>query len=191
MDTIYSWASSQPIWLQVVIGLTLFSIGFPVVLLCLYYAWRVLAAIDEVAMPIVTELTKVAMRFALWLALAFAGLLALRYAIEASSQLLAYQIAAVFSMAPAELQQLRERIATGTWLVLTVGAPTVIYLSSNRLRSYCKSQIESWRAAIGADRDDETPNPSIERTRSGSAGLAFISFWAKPTPPPRAAHIKR
>ena len=37
----------------------------------------------------------------------------------------------------------------------------------------------------------QTPNPSIERTRSGSAGLAFISFWAKPAPPPRAAHVKR
>ena len=36
-----------------------------------------------------------------------------------------------------------------------------------------------------------TPNPSIERTRSGAAGLAFISFWAKPAPPPRAAHVKR
>ena len=36
-----------------------------------------------------------------------------------------------------------------------------------------------------------TPNPSIERTRSGIAGLAFISFWAKPAPPPRAAHVKR
>ena len=36
-----------------------------------------------------------------------------------------------------------------------------------------------------------TPNPSIERTRSGSAGLAFISFWAKPALPPRAAHVKR
>ena len=36
-----------------------------------------------------------------------------------------------------------------------------------------------------------TPNPSIERTRSGSTGLAFISFWAKPAPPPRAAHVKR
>ena len=35
------------------------------------------------------------------------------------------------------------------------------------------------------------PNPFIERTRSGSAGLAFISFWAKPAPPPRAAHVKR
>ena len=35
------------------------------------------------------------------------------------------------------------------------------------------------------------PNPSIERTRSGSADLAFISFWAKPAPPPRAAHVKR
>ena len=36
-----------------------------------------------------------------------------------------------------------------------------------------------------------TPNPFIERTRSGSAALAFISFWAKPAPPPRAAHVKR
>ena len=35
------------------------------------------------------------------------------------------------------------------------------------------------------------PNPSIERTRSGSAGLAFILFWAKPALPPRAAHVKR
>ena len=35
------------------------------------------------------------------------------------------------------------------------------------------------------------PNPSIERTRSGSAGLAFISFLAKPAPPPLAAHVKR
>ena len=36
-----------------------------------------------------------------------------------------------------------------------------------------------------------SPNPSIERTHSGSAGLAFISFCAKPAPPPRAAHVKR
>ena len=36
-----------------------------------------------------------------------------------------------------------------------------------------------------------TPNPSIERTRSGSAGWAFISFGATPAPPPRAAHVKR
>ena len=36
-----------------------------------------------------------------------------------------------------------------------------------------------------------TPNPSIERTRSGGAGLAFISFWALRALPARAAHIKR
>ena len=35
-----------------------------------------------------------------------------------------------------------------------------------------------------------TRNPSIERTRIGNAGLAFISFWARPAPPPRAAHVK-
>ena len=32
---------------------------------------------------------------------------------------------------------------------------------------------------------------SIERTRSGSAGLAFISFWAKRGMPLLAAHVKR
>ena len=36
-----------------------------------------------------------------------------------------------------------------------------------------------------------TPNLSIERTRSGSAGLALTSFWAKPALPPQAAHVKR
>ena len=36
-----------------------------------------------------------------------------------------------------------------------------------------------------------TPNPSIERTRSGSAGLAFISFWALRALPARAAYVKR
>ena len=49
--------------------------------------------------------------------------------------------------------------------------------------SYCLSQQGRARQV--------TPNPSIERTRSGGAGLAFISFWAKPAPPPRAAHVKR
>ena len=37
----------------------------------------------------------------------------------------------------------------------------------------------------------ETPNPSVERTRNGGPRLALISFWAKPAPPPRAAHVKR
>ena len=36
-----------------------------------------------------------------------------------------------------------------------------------------------------------TPNPSIERTSTGGPHLALISFWAKPAPPPRAAHVKR
>lgn len=31
------------------------------------------------------------------------------------------------------------------------------------------------------------PNPSLKRTRSGKPALAFISFWAKPVSPPRAA----
>ena len=42
-----------------------------------------------------------------------------------------------------------------------------------------------------AQRHTTPSNPSIERTRSGSAGLDFISFWAKPALPPRAAHVKR
>ena len=34
-------------------------------------------------------------------------------------------------------------------------------------------------------------NPSIERTRGGSAGLALISFWALRAVPVPAAHVKR
>ena len=33
--------------------------------------------------------------------------------------------------------------------------------------------------------------PSFKRTRSGKPTLAFISFWAKPVLPPRAAQLKR
>ena len=36
-----------------------------------------------------------------------------------------------------------------------------------------------------------TPNPSIERTRSGRLLQAIISFLAFHSPPPRAAHVKR
>ena len=36
-----------------------------------------------------------------------------------------------------------------------------------------------------------TPNPFIERTRSGSAGLAFISFSPKPAPPRVAGYLER
>ena len=53
---------------------------------------------------------------------------------------------------------------------------------THRVRSR-SNRFQRWHAV--------TPNPSIERTRSGSSGLAFISFWAKPAPPPRAAHVKR
>ena len=36
-----------------------------------------------------------------------------------------------------------------------------------------------------------TPNPSIERTRTGRRLQAFISFWALRHLPARAAHVKR
>ena len=36
-----------------------------------------------------------------------------------------------------------------------------------------------------------TPNPSIERTRSGRLLQAIVSFLAFRSPPPRAAHVKR
>ena len=52
-------------------------------------------------------------------------------------------------------------------------------------------EVSSGQARASARATTPTPNPSIERTRSGSAGLALISFWAKPAPPPRAAHVER
>ena len=36
-----------------------------------------------------------------------------------------------------------------------------------------------------------TPNPSIERTRTGMALQALISFWALRALPERGAHVKR
>ena len=38
---------------------------------------------------------------------------------------------------------------------------------------------------------DYFANPSIERTRTGMALQAFISFWALRAMPARAAHVKR
>lgn len=38
-----------------------------------------------------------------------------------------------------------------------------------------------WRSQLRA---------SIERPRTGGAGLALISFWTKSAPPPRDAHVK-
>ena len=38
---------------------------------------------------------------------------------------------------------------------------------------------------------DYFANPSIERTRSGTALQALIAFWALRALPPRAAHVKR
>ena len=37
----------------------------------------------------------------------------------------------------------------------------------------------------------ETPNPSVERTRTGRPLQALISFWALCVLPVRAAHLKR
>ena len=38
---------------------------------------------------------------------------------------------------------------------------------------------------------NETPNPSVERTRTGRPLQALISFWAKRGMPLCAAHVKR
>ena len=66
-------------------------------------------------------------------------------------------------------------------------------LSRSRRAFVAQHPSNSYSLAMQAKEafSTETPNPSIERTRSGIAGLAFISFWAKPAPPPRAAHVKR
>ena len=58
---------------------------------------------------------------------------------------------------------------------------------SPKRRSQCKTQ--ELPAFVVAQR--VTPNPSIERTSTARPRLALISFWAKPAPPPRAAHVKR
>ena len=77
----------------------------------------------------------------------------------------------VSSLVPHELSRLGIRCCPST--------SAVMQLVSKR----AATQRSWWR--------HPRPNPSIERTRSGSAGLAFTSFWAKPAPPPRAAHVKR
>ena len=77
----------------------------------------------------------------------------------------------VSSLVPHELSRLGIRCCPST--------SAVIQLVSKR----AATQRSWWR--------HPRPNPFIERTRSGSAGLAFISFWAKPALPPRAAHVKR
>ena len=79
--------------------------------------------------------------------------------------------------------QFRSRFSSGT---LPLVNQTQI-LKVSRRPGYANASATSARAAT----PPAPPNPSIERTRSGSAGLALISFWAKPAPPPRAAHVKR
>lgn len=44
---------------------------------------------------------------------------------------------------------------------------------------------------LKAEQGTETPNPSLERTRSGMPHLASMSFWAKRVLPLRAAQLKR
>ena len=66
-------------------------------------------------------------------------------------------------------------------------APPEVFEEPEVMRSWAQEAY----GAVDKAKGTKTPNPSIERTRSGSAGLAFISFWAKPAPPPRAAHVKR
>ena len=62
-----------------------------------------------------------------------------------------------------------------------------------RESSVVRNQGSSYSAHMELKLQPETvtPNPSFKRTRSGGAGLAFISFWAKPALPPRAAQFKR
>ena len=74
----------------------------------------------------------------------------------------------------------------GCYSITTVGAPRSFAL---------RCAVERFRVGdfglyASAPRPHR-PNPSFELTRSGRPALAFISFWAKASLPPRAAQLKR
>ena len=52
-------------------------------------------------------------------------------------------------------------------------------------------RITSWDTGAQWRRVAASSNPSIERTRTGMALQALITFWALRALPARAAHVKR
>jgi hypothetical protein len=57
MDSLSAWASSQPIWAQVFVGLCLFFFGIPLVLLLLYQLARFLGVIANAGSIATSELS--------------------------------------------------------------------------------------------------------------------------------------
>ena len=64
--------------------------------------------------------------------------------------------------------------------------------SDSRLRIECVNLHLTRRpSCVGLLRVAASSNPSIERTHTGMALQALISFWALRALPARAAHVKR
>ena len=65
-------------------------------------------------------------------------------------------------------------------------------LSSSANRTFLAGSIApAGQEKVGFGGVRVRPNPSIERTRTGIALQALISFWALRALPARAAHVKR
>lgn len=135
MNDLYAWASSQPIWLQVVIGLAVFSIGLPLILLsgwlCIlafaFVLGRIIVVIDFLFSVFVPPIL-----FMITLCIVLYGVLEIS---ESMAWELAFATRAVIRASPTELETRFQwlTIVITTLILFLIGA--VLYFKRASLLS--------------------------------------------------------
>jgi hypothetical protein len=131
MGAILSWASSQPVWAQVVIGLTLFIVGIPLLLFVLYGALVLLRGLLVETLPLAFKLV--------FGVVALGAVLSLPWALWAGALhlvgLAMHQLEVSSSVVPQEL---------GALLLLAATVTPVLY-GAYRWQAPIRAHIRRWR----------------------------------------------
>lgn len=137
MNELWTWATAQPIWLQVFIGLFLFFVALPACLGIGYLLLRAVADGASVVLEVLAPMLFGMLAFAVVATLAYVGA-------DALARLVAPSVSTWFSLPPSAAPQVHLAVVTCTLVAATV---LLCYLILRHPR--VQTRIAAWRAELG------------------------------------------
>jgi hypothetical protein len=136
-----NWAGSQPVWIQVLIGMTLFFIGLPLAGLTLYLSFRAVFLALDAVMPMVVDIGTLVLK----LAAVFVLLLSAWLLTEQAALFLSLATGDHLSLSPRKFDQLRLWTHVALIAILSIGSPLALFIISKRFRSWVVFKLRTIR----------------------------------------------
>jgi hypothetical protein len=148
IDSVSAWASGQPVWAQVVIGLTLFFVIIPIILVILFYILRIAVPVLIEAVEIFKGTLPFLFGFLLVVAIGFA----IWYASSKAGTYISYEIVQLLLLSPAKFFILRNILSIALFALSIIF--TIFF--SIRYIPFIRRTVAEWKTGMGLPPQDET-----------------------------------